>query len=796
MRKNYRFLVLLVVLASFFSFIPGYRVQAAVKGPLMWIDSPIHNAVITRDTNITGWALNESGVSKVNIYVDNIYIGQAEYGTERPDVNSFYPGYPAGNKSGYSFTLSVPALTSGSHSVIVEAVGNDGTSQKMTWPVVIQKTPIAAATSAVRIQAETWARNKKATETFISLAEKYWSLAEKRGNVDPAVAYAQAAKETGFGKFGGVIDETYNNPCGLKTTQGGADGDPAAHMRFKDWEEGITAHLDHLALYAGVEGYPRIDTPDPRHFPFIKGKGYSVEALGGAWAPSSTYGEEIVKMVKEMKASVLPKPGKVWIESPDSYYSSSKNFTVYGWALNWSGVKEVLIKIDNQPFGKAAVEQNRGDVNALYEGFPTGSSFYLEVDINKAPQGNRTLTVEVLGQDGSRTEQSIKIYVDKPIPRMWIETFTSDIKLAQGSNAVPVYGWALNHSGVKEVNILIDGEKRDKAFIQNNRSDVNDIYPGYPSAVSMLYYVDINNVPRGNHVLTVEAVGNDGSKTTQNINVSADKPDPMMWMEAPAKDSIVKSKTSASGWILSNSIISSIDVIVDGVKKGQGKAEGLRPDVNAAIKGYPAAKSFNAIVDLSSEKQGPHNITVEVKFSDGTKVSQSTKVVKSIIYAIDIGHNVVYDTGAVGIRKEDELTKEVGLKVIEKLTKSGYEVVNVLPKTATSVKDSLQQRVDKANTAKVDYFVSIHFNVYNGTAKGTEAYTLSEEGRKIAQKVVDNIAALGYTNRGVKSNDFFVLVNTNAPAILIECFFVDNAEDMRKYDAEDLADAIVRGIMK
>ena len=43
--------------------------------------------------------------------------------------------------------------------------------------------------------------------------------------VDPAVAYAQSAKETNFGKFTGVLDETYKNPCGMKRTETGKPED-------------------------------------------------------------------------------------------------------------------------------------------------------------------------------------------------------------------------------------------------------------------------------------------------------------------------------------------------------------------------------------------------------------------------------------------------------------------------------------------------------------------------------------------------------------------------------------------
>lgn len=156
-------------------------------------------------------------------------------------------------------------------------------------------TPIMAPAPATVEQAQAWALARNATETFIELAPLYWQLAPVRGGVNPAGAYAQAAKETAFGRFGGVIDESYRNPCGIKTKSGGDNGDPNAHQRFSSWEEGIMAHLDHLALYAGAPGYPRVDTPDPRHFTWIAGTAVTFEALGGKWAPSLDYGKSIIR---------------------------------------------------------------------------------------------------------------------------------------------------------------------------------------------------------------------------------------------------------------------------------------------------------------------------------------------------------------------------------------------------------------------------------------------------------------------------------------------------------------------
>lgn len=145
-----------------------------------------------------------------------------------------------------------------------------------------------------------WAKKRNATQTFINNADLYIKVCKEKG-VNWDVAYVQYAKETGYGKFGGVLDESYCNPCGLKNTSGGSCTDPNAHKRFKDWEEGINAHVDHLALYAGKEGYPLYNSPDPRHFPYLFGRCKTVESLSGNWAPSSTYGTDLVKMISTIE---------------------------------------------------------------------------------------------------------------------------------------------------------------------------------------------------------------------------------------------------------------------------------------------------------------------------------------------------------------------------------------------------------------------------------------------------------------------------------------------------------------
>ena len=167
-------------------------------------------------------------------------------------------------------------------------------------------------------QCEKWIKSKKtANKLALENLPIMWNCAIKNG-IDPVVLIAQSMKETGWYNFGGVVPASYHNPCGLKITKGGGDYEVGAHMRFKSWEDGIMAQSDHLALYAGGPYVPKYSpecashlnadhknngtTKDPRHFTYLFGKCPTVESLGCNWAPSASYGTDIVKMIKEVQA--------------------------------------------------------------------------------------------------------------------------------------------------------------------------------------------------------------------------------------------------------------------------------------------------------------------------------------------------------------------------------------------------------------------------------------------------------------------------------------------------------------
>ncbi len=164
---------------------------------------------------------------------------------------------------------------------------------------------------------------------------------------------------------------------------------------------------------------------------------------------------------------------------------------------------------------------------------------------------------------------------------------------------------------------------------------------------------------------------------------------------------------------------------------------------------------------------------------------------------IDCGHTMSgADYGAVGIKAESNLTREVGTKVISKLQALGHTVIKCYKDTCSSLNDSLSYRTNTANNNDVDLYVSIHFNCFNGRAYGTEVFTYGGKELQQARAVLNNICSLGYTNRGLKDgSSLYVLKHTKAKVMLIECCFCDNRNDMNRYNAENMANAIVKGLV-
>lgn len=239
------------------------------------------------------------------------------------------------------------------------------------------------------------------------------------------------------------------------------------------------------------------------------------------------------------------------------------------------------------------------------------------------------------------------------------------------------------------------------------------------------------------------------------------------------------------------------------------------------------------VSSLSLEEEGHDSVTAYTIDEEGNLVeaesvamavssaqqvtsSRSRSRTSSLVIALDPGHGG-YDSGAVGVNGvheadltwkianycRDELVNEYGAKVV--LTRGQNE------------NPSLKERAQRAADAGAGVLVSIHLNSSgSGAAYGSEIYVPNNHGYDtethsvgvdLAEKIIDQLAALGLHNRGVKTRDYNTgnIYDANAdgsnskdyygiiresralgiPGIIVEHAFIDNVSDYNNYLSSD-----------
>ncbi len=225
-----------------------------------------------------------------------------------------------------------------------------------------------------------------------------------------------------------------------------------------------------------------------------------------------------------------------------------------------------------------------------------------------------------------------------------------------------------------------------------------------------------------------------------------------------------------------------VDIPVIGAKQTYKKA--------AASSDADAAKAKKVKVEKKTPK-----VNVEEKKKETASATATTGagVLKGKIICLDPGHGGT-DVGAIGHKGgkdiyEKNITLSIAMPLRDMLTAAGAKVIM----TRSTDKDvygpwsdaipELQARCDVANKAKADVFVSIHIDSFsNGSVDGTTTYYYGKTGKDLllAQMMHQaTMSTLSIPDRGVKSNDFYVNVNTKMPSVLMEMGFITNSHRLQ-----------------
>lgn len=178
---------------------------------------------------------------------------------------------------------------------------------------------------------------------------------------------------------------------------------------------------------------------------------------------------------------------------------------------------------------------------------------------------------------------------------------------------------------------------------------------------------------------------------------------------------------------------------------------------------------------------------------------------------IDPGHGGV-DIGTTGLTYGTS-EKEVNLTVAQNIKRELEE------RTAATVvltrekdidlgrnqKESLQKRIQIADKASADLYISIHHDAFTDpSVNGITVHYSSHQNmsKKLAKVLNSSIFkhTINAKNRGIRDSDYYVLKNNSAPSVLLELGFTSNKEDEIRMVSKDFQNktsvSIVDGIIE
>ena len=173
----------------------------------------------------------------------------------------------------------------------------------------------------------------------------------------------------------------------------------------------------------------------------------------------------------------------------------------------------------------------------------------------------------------------------------------------------------------------------------------------------------------------------------------------------------------------------------------------------------------------------------------------STGVNGAYVIALDPGHGGM-DPGAQGNGKsEADLTWKIAVACKAKLERYGFKVVMSRDQYGSYSGNDFLYRVQRCVSQGAQAFVSFHINSGGSGAHGAEVYAPTANGSgytqasvELAQKVMNNLHALGLSYRGVfqmELGDEFAVIRCareqGIPGILIEHGFISNSGDVWNY---------------
>ncbi len=603
------------------------------KPPFGSIETPQVGSTVRGSVPVTGWALDDVEVDKVQIYSENngslTYLGDAAFVEgARPDVQQAYPEYPNNNNAGWQYILQSNFFTN--------AFDGIATLTAIAQDVEGNQTTLGSNSFMIDNQNS---NNPFGDITTPAPGEKIWG--------------------SSYINTGWVLTPPPNmiSECGSEISVY-IDGVFTGNVTYDGYRQDIASLFPGYANSNGAGAYFKIDT---RKYP--NGM-HTIQ-----WVARDDAGNEggIGSRFFTIENSGAPAAGattnRIKCGAPANGSSLKREFTAFGGnSTHANGPFTQYFQVVNKGVGTLSWQvSSEQDWISLDPVSGTGPG-WVQVSVDPSGKTAGGYEGEIVITDIDQASAPEYVAVDLTVHQLTEPPFGEFVSPAQDqvvSGNIYLSGWALDDVGVESVKLYqINGEQNeyigDAVPIDEIRADVQSMYANYPNAnmAGWRFSVETYDYENGTYSFVAEVMDYEGNTTlltgSEFVIDNTNSLEPFGDIDSPVDGLIVSGDSLAIiGWVLAagdNTIEkdgSSIFLYLNGEFIGNPIYNLYRKDI--ADK-YPDKQNalgavFTYYLDTTAYPDGTYTLNVHAWDQDGninkSIGARTIKIVNTVITRLE-----------------------------------------------------------------------------------------------------------------------------------------------------------------
>lgn len=346
---------------------------------------------------IVGWALDDDGVRAVDIFVDGMPAGRAKYGRNRPGVTRRFPGFPDSDAAGFAMQLDTTRYLNGLHRVEARVTSQTG-ERRFLNPAFLQ-----------------FSNTQHLLDPFGEI-EFPRPAAELYGTCDLADSPRRLSAILGW-----VLDAGVEvGDMGVGYVELLIDGAIFANSKIDCFfspggeNRGLTncyglRRLDIERFFPTLSNAPQagfrfvMDIGALIDFGFAEGHHVLTVRAGDIGGTVANVAEIPVSFLCDNR--IGNEEGFGWIAPVRPMNIGDGEVLASGWALDWEGVRRVLVYVDGKQVGQATFGFPTPRIAQQYPGYPDNpnAGWRLAFDSTQFSDGRHDLQAILVDEEGQTT---------------------------------------------------------------------------------------------------------------------------------------------------------------------------------------------------------------------------------------------------------------------------------------------------------------------------------------------------------------------------------------------------------